>query len=214
MLEIYLLALVAFIVTIDPVGMVPIFLALTGGMERKARLQVALRGVLIGSVILAIFALAGERALTGLGISMPAFRIAGGLMLLVIGFEMVFEHRSKRRNESAETIKDERSRDASVDDDVAIFPLAVPLIAGPGAIAAIVLQMSQHAGDVTAQLVVAGALASALLALLLLLVIATRVAHLLRPTIVTVLSRLLGLLLAALAVQFVIDGIQQVLTQN
>ena len=211
MLEIYLLALVAFFVTIDPVGMVPIYLALTGGMERRARLQAALRGVLIGALILSVFALAGDRALTGLGISMPAFRIAGGLMLLAIGFEMVFERRAKRRNDRAETIKGERARDDSVDDDIGVFPLAVPMIAGPGAIAAVVLQTSQHAGDVTAQLVVGGALASVLAGLLLLLLIASRVAHLLGPTLVTVLSRLLGLLLAALAVQFVIDGVRQVL---
>ena len=211
MLEIYLLALVAFIVTIDPLGMVPIFLAMTGNMTRQERQKVALRGVLVGSLILAVFAFFGDKALTGLGISMAAFRIAGGLMLLVIGFEMVFERRSRRRDTSAKKIKDERHKDEAVGDDVGIFPLAIPLIAGPGAIAAVVLQTSAHAGDITAQLIVAGALASVLVILLLLLILASRIAHLLGPTLVAVLTRLLGLLLASLAVQLIIDGITQVI---
>ncbi|MCB1970857.1 MAG: MarC family protein [Geminicoccaceae bacterium] len=209
MLESYLLALTAFIVTIDPLGMVPIFLALTGQADRAARKRIALRGTMIGAVLLLLFALLGDRVLLTLGISLPAFRIAGGLMLLAIGFEMVFEKRSQRRNHTAEVIRDERQQSTSPGEDVAVFPLAVPLIAGPGAIAAVILQMSSHNGDVAAQGIVILALGSALAGLLIMLLLAARIAHLLSPTMVTILSRLLGLMLAALAVQFIIDGIKR-----
>ena len=209
MLETYLLALTAFTVTIDPLGMVPIFLALTAALDQRGRMRAAIRGTLIGATVLLVFAFFGDRVLLVLGISMPAFRIAGGLMLLAIGFEMVFEKRSERRNHTAESIRDERLQGESHNDDVAIFPLAVPLVAGPGAIAAVILQMSAQGGDTATQAVIIAALASVLVTLLLMLLLAARMAHLLGRTFVTILSRLLGLLLAALAMQFIIDGAKQ-----
>ncbi|MCB2053305.1 MAG: MarC family protein [Geminicoccaceae bacterium] len=217
MIESFTAALIAFLVTIDPLGMVPLFLALTAGMSAAARSRTAFRGVLVGALILGAFALAGDGLLGALGISISAFRIAGGLMLLVIAFEMVFEKRAERRSQTVEHVRDERQPDpaaaagpgAGGEEHVAVFPLAIPLIAGPGAITAVILQLGRHEGLVLDQLAVVGALVTVLALLLSLLLLASRIAHLLGRTLVNVLSRLLGVLLAALAIQFVIDGVRE-----
>ena len=202
MLETFSLAFVAFLVTIDPLGMVPIFLGVTGGIDTKGRRRTALQGTIIGALILLLFALVGEAALGALGIGLPAFRIAGGLMLLAIAFEMVFERRTKRRGETAEHIRDEGQG-----TDLAIFPIGVPLIAGPGAITAAILQMSLTGGDLTGQALVLVALALNLALLYLTLRLAAELGRHLSPTLILILSRLLGLILGALAVQFIIDGV-------
>ena len=204
MIETFSLAFVAFLVTIDPLGMVPIFLGLTGGITDAGRRRIAAQGVIVGSLILIVFALLGEAALGVLGITLPAFRIAGGLMLLAIAFEMVFERRGQRRSGTAEHIRDEQQG-----SDLAVFPIGIPLIAGPGAITAAILQMTLAGGDYVAQGAVLAALFSTLLLLFLMLRLGTALARYLTPTLIQVLSRLLGLVLGALAVQFVIDGIRQ-----
>lgn len=204
MLEIYLLALVAFIVTVDPIGTAPIFVALTRGNDPAQNRMMALKGVVIGFAILALFMFAGEAALSQLGVSLPAFRIAGGLMLLAIAYEMIFEKRSQRRGDRADSIKEETQG-----DDITVFPLAIPLIAGPGAITAVMLQAGTTGGDTKALALVLGALATTLLMLLASLLLANAIAHRLGPSLVDAFSRLLGLLLAALAVQYIIDGIKR-----
>jgi multiple antibiotic resistance protein len=170
-----------------------------GAAERR---RVALRGTLIGGGVLLAFALIGDRLLGLLGIGLPAFRVAGGLMLLVIAFEMVFERRSERRTRSAEG-----ARADSVHEDVAVFPVAIPLIAGPGAITAVVLLMGRYQGEPLLQTAVLAVLALVLALSLAAFLLVERIERLLGATGTTVASRLLGILLAALAVQFVLDGI-------
>ncbi|HET7411597.1 MAG TPA: MarC family protein [Pararhizobium sp.] len=198
-------ALITILVTIDPVGLAPIFLGLTSGMKRVERFQVAIRACILGGAILAVFAVAGAGFLDLLGITLPAFRIAGGLLLFWIAFEMIFERRQERHERSAErAVTQDRIR------NTAVFPLAIPLIAGPGAISAVILLSGSFSGPVSkAELI--GIVAVSLLVLLAALVIAERTDRFLGDTGRIILTRLLGVILAALAVQFVVDGVKAVL---
>lgn len=184
-------------VIMDPVGNAPIFLALTAGMTAVDRRRIALRGVVVGAAILTLFALAGDAVLSFAGISMPAFRVAGGILLFLTALDMLFEKRTERREKRAE----EETADPSV------FPLALPLIAGPGSITTVILLMSAHEGDVAGQAMVMGVMLAVLLMVLALLLLASLVERVLGRTGVMVLTRVLGMLLAALAVQFVLDGL-------
>ena len=204
MLEIASVALVAFLVTMDPVGLAPIFLALTRDFTAAERRRVAARGCLLGGGVLLAFAVLGEPALRTLGISIPAFRIAGGITLLLLAVEMVFEHRARRRSSTAETMAGENDAGG-----VAAFPLAMPLIAGPAAITTVILQVSSQDGDPAGLLAVMAALLACLVLTYASLIAASLLAKALGPTLVLLLSRLLGLLLAALSVQFVIDGVKE-----
>ena len=193
-------AFTTLLVTIDPPGLAPLFLGLTVGMNRAERKQVALRGSLIAFFILAAFALFGASVLGILGISIGAFRIAGGFLLFWIAFEMVFEKRQDRK---------EKAKDVAITQDhirnIAVFPLALPLIAGPGAISAtILLAGSLQTTFDRAQLI--GVIAVNIVLLFAALVIAERLDRLLGATGRAILTRLLGVILAALAAQFVIDG--------
>jgi multiple antibiotic resistance protein len=197
-------AFVTLFVVVDPIAMAPTFLVVTEGMPRRARKSVAIRASIIAGGILTGTALIGDRLLAVLEISLPAFRIAGGLLLFWIAAEMVFGVRSRHEGEAAEQAMEERVR------NVAAFPLAIPLLAGPGAITATVLLAGQADGDwlrigvlIAVVLVVA---ASCLVTFLG----AERISGLLGMTGNIVLSRLLGVLLAALAVQYVVDGIKSV----
>ncbi|TCU20646.1 multiple antibiotic resistance protein [Rhizobium azibense] len=195
-------AFTTLLVTIDPPGLVPIFLGLTSGMSRSQRKQVALRSSVIAFIILAVFALFGASVLGVLGISIGAFRIAGGLLLFWIAFEMVFERRQDRKEKTSEVAitKDHIQ-------NIAVFPLALPLIAGPGAISATILLAGSLPTSVErAQLliVIAGNLGLMLAALL----IADRLDRFLGVTGRAILTRLLGVILAALAAQFVVDGMK------
>jgi membrane protein, MarC family len=197
-------AFVTIIVMFDPPGLVAIFLGLTTGMTRAQRIQVALRGTATAAVILIVFALAGSAILGLLGISLGAFRIAGGLLLFWIAFEMIFEKRGERREKSAE-----RAITRDHISNVAVFPLAIPLIAGPGAISAIILLAGSFAGPVQ-RLGLIGVIVVASVLLFLSLVVSDRLDKLLGNTGRIILTRLLGVVLAALSVQFVVDGIKQV----
>jgi multiple antibiotic resistance protein len=197
-------AFVTFFVTIDPVGLVPIFIGLSRHLPPSRRHGAAAKGVAVGAAVLAVFAAFGEAALGRLGIGLPAFRIAGGILLLLLALEMVFERRGQRRSVSAEHLQEELAV-----EDISVFPLGIPLIAGPAAITAVVLQTSRHAHDSGEQLAVILALVAVLLLAWALLLCSGWIGRLLGPTLVTVLSRLLGLLLAALAVQYVIDGLRE-----
>ena len=195
-------ALTTLFVTIDPPGLAPIFIGLTHGMTRLQRKQVALRGSLIAFFILATFALTGSGILSLLGISMGAFRIAGGLLLFWIAFEMIFEKRQERKEKTSETAI---TRDHM--HHIAVFPLALPLIAGPGAISAtILLAGSMQGAWGKAQLIIV--IGFVLAVMYALLVVAERLDRFLGITGRAILTRLLGVLLAALSVQFVVDGIK------
>ena len=200
MLDHVLSAFVTLFVTIDPLGLAPIFLALTAGMSREERAQVALRSTLTAFGTLVLFAVAGLVILSVFGITMHAFRIAGGVLLFFIAFEMIFERRTDRKERSAEVAQADRIR------NVAIFPLAIPLIAGPGAISATIL-LSGTYGDVLDRVLLILIVAINLAACWLVFLVADRIDHLLGATGRIVLTRLLGLILAALAVQFVADGV-------
>ena len=202
-LELIINAFVTIIVMFDPPGLAAIFLGLTTGMTRSQRLQVAIRGTVTSAGILAVFAIAGASILNILGISLGAFRIAGGLLLFWIAFEMIFEKRHERQEKSAERAitKDHIS-------NVAVFPLAIPLIAGPGAISAVILLAGSFYAPVERAGLI-GVIIAASLVLFAFLVIAERIDQFLGDTGRTILTRLLGVILAALSVQFVVDGIKQ-----
>ncbi|MFN7026782.1 MAG: MarC family protein [Pseudorhizobium sp.] len=200
--DILINAFTTLLVTLDPPGLAPVFLGLTVGMTRLQRQQVAIRGSVIAFAILAIFALFGASLLGSLGISMGAFRIAGGLLLFWIAFEMVFERRQERK---------EKTSQAAITIDhihnIAVFPLALPLIAGPGAISATVLLAGALPGPWDRTLLIA-VLALNMGLVLAMLLIAERLDRFLGVTGRAILTRLLGVILAALSVQFVVDGIK------
>jgi multiple antibiotic resistance protein len=204
-LEFLISALVTLLVVVDPIGLVPSYLAVTHGLPKRARRSVALRAALIAAAILAGSALIGDWLLRTLSIGLPAFRIAGGLLLFSIASEMVFGLRIERQSRQAEDAIEERVR------NIAAFPLAIPLMAGPGAITATVLLASRSEGDpmrlaiLLAVIVFVAALCAAVFLL------CTHIGKLLGVTGNIVLSRLLGVLLAALAVQFVVDGVRAAL---
>jgi multiple antibiotic resistance protein len=195
-------ALVTLFVVVDPVGLAPTFLAVTDGLPRAARKNVALRASLIAGVILIGTALIGDWLFRALGISLPAFRIAGGLLLFAIAFEMVFGARIRRETQDAEQAIEEHVR------NIAAFPLAIPLLAGPGAITATVLLAGRAAGDPLLTSILLAVVVSVAAASFVAFFLAERISWLLGRTGNIVLSRLLGVLLAALAVQFVVDGIR------
>ena len=185
-------------VVIDPPGLVPLFIALTRGMTDSRRRALAVRACIIAFCILAAFAFAGEALLGFIGITMPAFRIAGGILLFLTALDMLFERRTQRRE----------GQHAEPDHDPSVFPLATPLIAGSGAIATMILRVGQLGGGVSATMIVIGVMLAVILTLFGFLLVAAPVERLLGRTGTIVITRLLGMLLAALAVQFVIDGVK------
>ena len=198
-------ALVTLVVVVDPIGLVPTFLAITNGLPDPARRAVAIRASLIACCVLAGSALIGDWLLRSLSITLPAFRIAGGLLLFSIASEMVFGVRTVRQSQQAEEAVEERVR------NIAAFPLAVPLMAGPGAITATILLAGRGNGQLERLALLLAVIAVVIVVCLLVFLAATRVARLLGATGSVVLSRLLGVLLAALAVQYVIDGVRAAL---
>lgn len=202
MIELYLSALVTFFVVIDPPGCAPIYAGLTNGATPLQRRSMAIRAVAVAAIILFVFAAVGEAMLKALGVSLSAFRIAGGIMLFLIALEMVFEKRTERREDRAAKI----AQTPEV-EDVSIFPMAMPMIAGPGSIASVMLMMSRNHGLEKVAAVLA-ALATILALTLVALLAAGPLMRLLGARIEAVITRILGVLLGALAVQFVIDGIR------
>ncbi len=198
-------ALLTLFVVVDPVGLTPTFLAITHGLPRAARRSVALRASLIAGAILIGTALIGDWLFRTLGISLAAFRIAGGLLLFSIAFEMLFGVRMRRESEAAEQALEEHVR------NVAAFPLAIPLLAGPGAITATVLLAGRADGNLVLLGVLLAVVALVAVACFVAFIFAGQIGRLIGITGNIVLSRLLGVLLAALAVQFVVDGIRALL---
>lgn len=198
MTEMLVSAFVTLFVIIDPIGLAPLFIALTRGMTVEERMRVARRAILVAFVILAAFGLFGQKLLTAIGISIPAFRISGGLLLFLTALDMLFERRTDRRERKA----DESPPDPSV------FPLAMPLIAGPGALATMVLLSTRNQGDIVALVEVHAVMAVVLAITYLLFRISPLVERVLGHIGIVVLTRLFGILLAALSVQFVLDGLR------
>jgi MarC family membrane protein len=198
-------AFVTMVIVLDPIGLAPTFVAITHGLPATARRQVAIRASIIAAGILAGSALVGDKLLAALGISLAAFRIAGGLLLFSIASEMVFGLRIQRQTVTAEQALEERVR------NMAAFPLAIPLMAGPAAITATVLLSGRATGQ---PILLLGLVVVTILGIALCLfafLAASRIEKLLGITGNVVLSRLLGVLLAALAVQFVVDGVRELL---
>ncbi|MCI5110889.1 MAG: MarC family protein [Marivita sp.] len=191
-------AFVTLFVVIDPIGLTPIFIALTAGMTAAQRRAIAIRATVIAAGLLFLFAFLGEQVLGFIGISMPAFRIAGGILLFLTALDMLFERRTKRREDKA---------DADDLPDPSVFPIAIPLIAGPGAIASIILLVGQT-DDAVGMASVLGVMVAVLIIVFLLFLSAPLIERALGKTGIVVVTRLLGMLLAALSVQFVLDGIR------
>ncbi|MDO5611720.1 MAG: MarC family protein [Paracoccus sp. (in: a-proteobacteria)] len=196
----YITAFVTLFVVIDPIGLSPLFIALTGGMDVAQRRRVAWRALAVAAGLLTLFGLAGEVILTGIGISIPAFRIAGGVLLFLTAVDMLFQRRTERREEQAQGSGDDLP-------DPSVFPLATPLIAGPGALATMILLVGQGQGLLHTAMTVLVMLA-VLTIMGVLFAIATPLANALGRTGVMVITRLMGMLLTALAIQFIIDGLK------
>ena len=205
MLDLFFSAFITLFVVIDPPGCAPIYAGLVKGATHRQSTVMAARACFIATLILLVFALFGENLLGALHIELNSFRVAGGIMLFVIALDMVFEKRTQRREERADKIK------ATPEvEDVSVFPMAMPMIAGPGSIATIML-LTQRAQGTEQTLVVLGALAAVMVLTLAALAAAGPLMKLLGTRVEAVITRLLGVLLAALAAQYVIDGVKAVL---
>jgi multiple antibiotic resistance protein len=192
---------VTLVVIVDPLGLAPIFAALTRGYPEKQKRESAIRGTLVGAGILLVFAVVGDTLLGALGIGLPAFRAAGGALLFLLALDMIFARPTGLRSRTVREQEEDSYR-----EDVAVFPLAIPLIAGPGAITTVLLYTSGSTAPRIGLFVLV--LAAVLVLTLVCLLLSSRVMRLFGETGANVLSRLLGVLLAALAVQFMFDGIQ------
>lgn len=201
-MDAFVSALVVFLVVIDPPGLVPIFIALTQGFDARRKRLIALRGTALSFAVIVFFAYFGEMVLDALSIGMAAFRISGGALLFWIAFEMLFERRADRKESTADEARSEEEA-----HDLAVFPLAVPLIAGPGAITSTLLLMDRYGTGIAGQLSVLFAAGTVIAGLAVILVLADTVRRLLGRTIINTVTRVLGIVLAALAAQTVISGI-------
>jgi multiple antibiotic resistance protein len=203
MIELFGEALITFLVIIDPPGCAPIFVGLTRGTSPPHRRAMAIRSCLIAWAILMFFALLGKPMLHALGISLASFRIAGGIMLFIIALDMVFERRTARRESRAHSI--EGTPEA---EDISVFPMAMPMIAGPGSIASAMLWVSRAETPVHVGIVLA-AITIVMLLTLATLLAAGPLMRLIGDRVEAVITRILGVILAALAAQFIIDGLKQ-----
>lgn len=191
-------AFATLFVVVDPIGLTPIFIALTQGIGAQERRAIAVRAMVISIAVLMLFTFFGEAVLGFIGITMPAFRIAGGILLFITALDMLFERRTKRREDQAE---------GDHPPDPSVFPLAIPLIAGPGAIATMIL-LAGEAEGVLDMLAILAVMSSVLGLVFLMFLAAGVIERALGPIGITVTTRLLGMLLAALSVQFVLDGLR------
>ena len=203
MIELFGSALVTFLVIIDPPGCAPIFASLTRGTSAAHRRVMAVRSSLIAWGVLMFFALLGKPMLNALGIQLASFRIAGGVMLFMIALDMVFERRTERREKRAEEI--EGTPEA---EDISVFPMAIPMIAGPGSIASAMLWVSR-ADDALHVAVVLAAITAVILITLVTLLAAGPLMRLMGDKVEAMITRILGVILAALAAQFIVDGLKQ-----
>ena len=193
-------AFATLFVVIDPIGLAPIFVALNQGVEPQKRKAIGVRACIIAFVVLALFGFFGESVLGFAGISMPGFQIAGGALLFLTALEMLFELRANRRSSTGDEIDDD-------DRDPSVFPLATPLIAGPGAIASVILLTNEAQGNLLQQISVILVMGAVVFTAFILFMLAGLMERALGQTGILVVSRVLGMLLAALAVQFILNGL-------
>ena len=193
----FITAFVTLFVIIEPIGLTPLFITITQGMSQKKRRSIALRAVAVGGAVLFLFAVFGDSVLSFVGISIPAFRVAGGVLLFLTALAMLFNRRTKRREDQS---------DDHVADDPCVFPLAIPLIAGPGAITSVILITDNHPGWLSIGEVTA-VVAAVMILVYVMFSIGTLLEQLLGKIGINVITRILGILLAALAVRFVMEGI-------
>lgn len=202
LLETATVALATFFATIGPLDVAAVFAALTASHPQQRRRQMAVRGVMIAGAILLVFAIAGERVLGLLGISLAALRTGGGILLLLIGIDMVFA-----RSSGSTSTTDEEKAEAMGKQDISVFPIATPLIAGPGAMGATVLLMANAEGDLALQAVVIVSLLTMIAFTFAMMLLSGQIDRLFGVTGMHVITRIMGVLLSALAVQFIFDGI-------
>jgi multiple antibiotic resistance protein len=198
MLEIFLQYFVLYFVVIDPIGTTPLFLVVTKGLNAKDKNKVAFEGVLIATIVLLFFAFFGNYVLKYLGISFSAFTIAGGVILFLIALEMLFDIRSERKKRS---INDKR-------DKISIFPIAIPLLAGPAAITSVILTISQAEGSYSLLIINIICLISVMLVSFVILRVFTKFQKFINEKIINIFSRVIGIILAALSIQYILDGIK------
>ena len=198
MLEIFLQYFVLYFVVIDPIGTTPLFLVVTKGLNSQDKNKVAFEGVLIATIVLLFFAFFGNYVLKYLGISFPAFTIAGGVILFLIALEMLFDIRSERKKRS---INDKR-------DKISIFPIAIPLLAGPAAITSVILTISQAEGSYSLLIINIICLISVMLVSFVILRVFTKFQKFINEKIINIFSRVIGIILAALSIQYILDGIK------
>jgi len=204
MVELFLSAFITLFVIIDPPGCAPIYAGLTTGASDAQRRSMAWRACAIAFAILLFFLLLGEQLLGALHIELDSFRIAGGLMLFLIALDMVFEKRTERRGQRA----DDHISEHENPDDISVFPVGIPMLAGPGSIATAMLFMSNASGDLTHQGVVLGAIAVNLVLCLIIFLAAGPLVKMMGEAIAGAITRIFGVILAALSVQLLIDGLK------
>tara|TARA_B110000483_G_scaffold101848_1_gene124625 strand:- start:1208 stop:1816 length:609 start_codon:yes stop_codon:yes gene_type:complete len=195
--EIFIQSFVIYFVVVDPLGVAPIFLSLTQSQSKKEKIQTSLEGVLIATVILITFSLIGNLILTYLNISLPAFRIAGGIILFIISLEMLFNKRQQRK----ETIV------SDANDKVSIFPLAIPILSGPAAITSVIVIVSDIGDNLFNQLINMLALASVMVLTLIVFLLISKSGDFINKKIINVFSRVIAIILAGLSIQYIMDGI-------
>lgn len=201
MFDLFVNSLIVMLVVVDPVGLAPMFAALTYGESPQGQRRIAIRGTLIAGAILVVFVLAGDTLLSALGIGMPAFQVAGGILLFLLAVDMVFARHSGLRSTT-----EREQREAETRKDISVFPLAIPLIAGPGALTSVLLMVGEQGGDPMVIGTVLAVVFVVLTVTLVSLLSAARIVGFMGETGANVVSRVLGVILAALAVQYVMDG--------
>ncbi|GGE41090.1 UPF0056 inner membrane protein [Marinicauda pacifica] len=213
-------SLVTFFVVIDPIGVAPIFASLTEGTHGAHKRRMAIKSVLISTVVLFGFAYGGEWLLNALHVSLDSFRAAGGVLLFMLALDMIFEKRTERREERAEKWEEEHEDPENTSgeplkagEDISVFPMAIPMLAGPGAIASIMLFMSEAGGNLYNQGLVFAGMGIILLVCLVLFLLVGPLMRLIGDTLAAMITRILGVILAALAAQFIFDGIAGALLQ-
>ena len=200
MLELFIQSFVVYFVVVDPLGNGPIFLSLTQSQNTKEKIQTSIEAVSIATIILISFSVIGKFILSYLSISLASFRIAGGLILFIIALEMLFNKRQERKEQIANEVKDK----------VSIFPLAIPILSGPAAITSIIVIMSDIGENIIYQLVSIASLISVMLITLVLFMIISKSGDFINKKIVNVFSRVIAIILAALSVQYIIDGLLEI----
>ena len=203
MLPIFLNSFVLFFITIDTIGNLPFFISLTEGAKIKKKNQIAIKSIIYAFFILILFAYLGRYLLDALGVTLDSLKIAGGIILMFIAIDILFEKRKKRREKKVEAALDEKNY-----DEIIIFPIAIPFIAGPSTLATIILLMGNYTASINFQIIVILALIAALIVSLLLMVGANFTTKYIPPQILHATSRVFAFILAALATQFIIDGIK------